>query len=116
LGHAAIGLEAADFPITPAYAIKKLLSKHNLSTKDITLFEINEAFSAVALANSKVLKLDPEKVNVNGGAVALGHPVGASGARIILTLALELKHRGGGLGVAAICSGAAQGDAILIQV
>lgn len=116
LGHAAIGLEAADFPITPAYAVKKLLDQHSLTTGDISLFEINEAFSAVALANSKVLELDPDKVNVNGGAVALGHPVGASGTRIILTLAMELKRRGGGLGVAAICSGAAQGDAILIEV
>lgn len=116
VGHAAIGLEAADFPITPSYAVKKLLERHRLTTQDIDLFEINEAFSAVALANAKVLELDPEKVNVNGGAVALGHPVGASGARIILTLAMELRRRGGGLGVAAICSGAAQGDAILIRV
>ncbi|TCS95546.1 acetyl-CoA C-acetyltransferase [Hazenella coriacea] len=116
LGHAAVGMEAEDFPVTPAYAIKKLLKKHNLEVKDIDLFEVNEAFAAVALANGRILDWDPEKVNVNGGAVALGHPIGASGARIILTLVHELKRRGGGLGVAAICSGAAQGDAVLIRV
>jgi acetyl-CoA C-acetyltransferase len=116
LGHAAVAMEAKDFPITPAFAVKKLLTKHGLSIKDIDLFEINEAFAAVALANAKILELDQEKLNVNGGAVALGHPIGASGARILLTLVYELKRRGGGLGVAAICSGAAQGDAILVQV
>ncbi|WP_124728537.1 acetyl-CoA C-acetyltransferase [Staphylospora marina] len=116
LGHAAIALEAKDFPITPAHAVKKLLAKHNLEVKDIDLFEINEAFAAVALANAKLLGIPEEKLNVNGGAVALGHPIGASGARILLTLVHELKRRGGGLGVAAICSGAAQGDAVLVKV
>ncbi|SFI67903.1 acetyl-CoA C-acetyltransferase [Thermoflavimicrobium dichotomicum] len=116
LGHAAVAMEAKDFPITPAYAIQKLLKKHQLDVNQIDRFEINEAFAVVALANSKILGLDLEKVNVNGGAVALGHPIGASGARIILTLVHELKRRGGGLGVAAICSGAAQGDAILVKV
>ncbi|SEM81271.1 acetyl-CoA C-acetyltransferase [Lihuaxuella thermophila] len=116
LGHAAVAMEAKDFPVTPAYAVKKLLDKHGLDVKEIDLFEINEAFAAVALCNSKILGLDPEKLNVNGGAVALGHPIGASGARILLTLIYELKRRGGGLGVAAICSGAAQGDAVLVRV
>ncbi|SFS35433.1 acetyl-CoA C-acetyltransferase [Marininema halotolerans] len=116
LGHAAIGMAAKDFPITPAYAIKKLLQKHDLSVDAIDLFEVNEAFAAVALANGKILGWDHEKVNVNGGAVALGHPIGASGARIILTMIHELRRRGGGLGVAGICSGAAQGDAVLIRV
>ncbi|MBH8597878.1 MULTISPECIES: acetyl-CoA C-acetyltransferase [unclassified Thermoactinomyces] len=116
LGHAAVAMEAKDFPITPAYAIKKLLKKHGLTVAQIDLFEINEAFAAVALANSKLLEIDPGKLNVNGGAVALGHPIGASGARILLTLIMELKRRGGGLGVAAICSGAAQGDAVLVKV
>jgi acetyl-CoA C-acetyltransferase len=116
LGHAAVAMEAKDFPITPAYAVKKLLKKHNLEVKDIDLFEINEAFAAVALANAKLLGVSEEKLNVNGGAVALGHPIGASGARILLTLIHELKRRGGGLGVAAICSGAAQGDAVLVKV
>jgi acetyl-CoA C-acetyltransferase len=116
LGHAAVALEAQDFPITPAYAIQKLLKKHNLTVDQIDLFEVNEAFAAVVLSNGKILGWDEEKVNVNGGAVALGHPIGASGARILLTLIYELRRRGGGLGVAAICSGAAQGDAILVQV
>lgn len=80
------------------------------------MFEINEAFAAVALASIKIAGLDPEKVNVNGGAVALGHPIGASGARIIITLIHELKRRGGGLGIAAICSGGGQGDAVMVKV
>jgi acetyl-CoA C-acetyltransferase len=116
VGHVAVAMEAKDFPITPAYAVKKLLKKHGLTADQIDLYEINEAFAAVALANMKLLGVSEEKVNVNGGAVALGHPVGASGARILLTLIHELKRRGGGLGVAAICSGAAQGDAILVRV
>ncbi|MGA8941971.1 MAG: acetyl-CoA C-acetyltransferase [Thermoactinomyces sp.] len=116
IGHAAVGMEAKDFPITPAYAVKKLLQKHQLSPQEIDLYEINEAFAAVALANKKILGIDAEKLNVNGGAVALGHPIGASGARILLTLVMELRQRGGGLGIAAICSGAAQGDAILVRV
>jgi acetyl-CoA C-acetyltransferase len=116
LGHAAVGMEARYFPITPAYAVKKLLKKHDLTIDDIDLFEVNEAFAAVTLTNGKILGWDQEKVNVNGGAVALGHPIGASGARILLTLIYELRRRGGGLGVAAICSGAAQGDAVLVRV
>ncbi len=116
LGHAAVAMEARYFPITPAYAIQKLLKKQNLTLDQIDRFEVNEAFAAVALANGKILGWDDEKVNVNGGAVALGHPIGASGARIILTLIQELRRRGGGLGVAGICSGSAQGDAVLVRV
>jgi acetyl-CoA C-acetyltransferase len=116
IGHAAIGLEAKHFPVTPAYAIQKLLKEQGLTLDQIDLFEVNEAFAAVALSNGKILGWDPEKVNVNGGAVALGHPIGASGARILLTLVHELRRRGGGLGIAAICSGAAQGDAVLVRV
>ena len=92
------------------------MGRAGLSVDDIDLFEINEAFANVALHASRKLGADPEKVNVNGGAVALGHPIGASGARIVLTLALELRRRGGGLGLAAICSGGGQGDAIVIRV
>ena len=92
------------------------LKKQGKHLKKLILFEINEAFAAVALASTQIAGLDPEKVNVNGGAVALGHPIGASGARIILTLAYELKRRGGGIGIAAICSGGGQGDAIMIEV
>lgn len=80
------------------------------------MFEINEAFAAVALTSAELAGLDLEKVNVNGGAVALGHPIGASGARIIVSLIHELKRRGGGLGIASICSGGGQGDAILLEV
>ena len=93
-----------------------MLEKTGKTLAEIDLIEINEAFAAVALVSNQIAGLDPEKVNVNGGAVALGHPIGASGARIILTLAYELKRRGGGLGIAAICSGGGQGDAILIEV
>jgi acetyl-CoA C-acetyltransferase len=93
-----------------------LLRKTGKTVNDIDLFEINEAFAAVALASIKIAGIDPEKVNVNGGAVALGHPIGASGARIIITLIHELKRRGGGIGIAAICSGGGQGDAIMVQV
>lgn len=116
LGHEAIAVEAKDFPKTPGLVIKKLLEKTRKQIKDIDLFEINEAFAAVALASMEIAELDREKVNVNGGAIALGHPIGASGARIILTLAYELKRRGGGIGIAAICSGGGQGDAIMIEV
>lgn len=116
LGHAAIAVEAKDFPKTPGLVINELLRKTGKSVEDIDLFEINEAFAAVALTSGKIPNLDESKVNVNGGAVALGHPIGASGARIILTLMHELKRRGGGVGIAAICSGGGQGDAIMIEV
>lgn len=116
LGHAAIALEAKDFPQTPGVVINNLLKKTGKNVEDIDLFEINEAFAAVALASGKIAGLDPEKLNVNGGAVALGHPIGASGARIIITLMHELKRRGGGIGIAAICSGGGQGDAVMIEV
>ncbi|MED1469097.1 acetyl-CoA C-acetyltransferase [Bacillus salipaludis] len=116
LGHAAIAVEAKDFPKTPGLVINEILRKTGRSLEEIDLFEINEAFAAVALASSQIAGLDPEKVNVNGGAVALGHPIGASGARIILTLMHELKRRGGGIGIAAICSGGGQGDAVMIEV
>lgn len=116
LGHAEVAIEPENFPQTPGIVINTLLEKTGKKLEDIDLFEINEAFAAVALASSKIAKLDPEKVNVNGGAVALGHPIGASGARIILTLAYELKRRGGGIGIASICSGGGQGDAVMIEV
>lgn len=116
LAHAALAVEAHDFPKTPGLVINELLKKTGKTIADIDLFEINEAFAAVALTSGRIADLDPEKVNVNGGAVALGHPIGASGARIILTLIYELKRRGGGIGIAAICSGGGQGDAIMIEV
>ncbi|WP_307439560.1 acetyl-CoA C-acetyltransferase [Bacillus sp. V2I10] len=116
IGHTSIALEANDFPKTPGLVILELLKKTGKKLEEIDLFEINEAFSAVALASNQLAGLDPEKVNVNGGAVALGHPIGASGARIIITLIHELKRRGGGIGIAAICSGGGQGDAIMVEV
>lgn len=116
VGHAEVAIEPKNFPQTPGLVINKILEKTGKTLEEIDLFEINEAFAAVALASSEIAKLDPEKVNVNGGAVALGHPIGASGARIILALAYELKRRGGGLGIASICSGGGQGDAIMIEV
>jgi acetyl-CoA C-acetyltransferase len=100
----------------PANAIKAALAKSGQSISDIDLFELNEAFAAVGIASTAALGIDPAKVNVNGGAIALGHPIGASGARVVLTLALELKRRGGGLGAAALCGGGGQGDALIISV
>lgn len=116
LAHTAIAVEAKDFPKTPGLVINELLQKTGKTVEEIDLFEINEAFATVALAANQLAGLDPEKVNVNGGAVAIGHPIGASGARILITLIHELKRRGGGIGVAAICSGGGQGDAIMIEV
>lgn len=116
IGHEEVAVEAKDFPKTPGLVINALLEKTGKSIEDIDLFEVNEAFAAVALASGKIAGLDPEKVNVNGGAVALGHPIGASGSRIILTLMYELKRRGGGVGIASICSGGGQGDAVMIEV
>lgn len=116
VGHTEVAVEPHRFPETPGLVINELLKKTGKTLEEIDLFEINEAFAAVALASSKIAGLDEEKVNVNGGSVALGHPIGASGARIILTLAYELKRRGGGIGIAAICSGGGQGDAVMIEV
>ena len=99
----------------PALAIARALEKSGLGTSDLDLVEINEAFAAVALNASRMLELDEERVNVNGGAVALGHPIGASGARLVLTLAHELRRRGAGLGAAALCGGGGQGDALVIR-
>jgi acetyl-CoA C-acetyltransferase len=110
---------ADDFPYlarTPANATKLALEKAGLSVDDIDLFEINEAFASVALNSMRMLGVHESKVNVNGGAIALGHPIGASGARILASLVHELRRRGGGLGVAAICSGGGQGDAIILEV
>lgn len=116
LGHAEVASDAPYLARTPALAAEIALKRAGLTVKDVDLAEINEAFANVALNSSRMLGLDPERVNVNGGAVALGHPIGASGARIVLTLARELKRRGGGIGLAAICSGGGQGDAVVIRV
>jgi acetyl-CoA C-acetyltransferase len=102
----------------PSRAIEHALKKDGkgLGAADLDLIEINEAFAAVAVQSMKDLGVDHEKVNVNGGAIALGHPIGMSGARIVLHLALELKRRGGGTGAAALCGGGGQGDALLVRV
>jgi len=110
---------ADDFPYlarTPGKAAKLALEKAGLKAEEIDLWEINEAFASVTLNSIRMLGIDEDKVNVNGGAVALGHPIGASGARILGTLVHELRRRGGGLGCAAICSGGGQGDAVIVEV
>jgi acetyl-CoA C-acetyltransferase len=101
---------------TPAKAGEQALAKAGKSIDDVERVEVNEAFSSVALNSVKLLGVDPEQANVNGGAVALGHPIGASGGRIVTTMINELSRNGGGLGLAAICSGGGQGDALLIEV
>ena len=101
---------------TPAKAARQALEKVGKTPEDVDLWEFNEAFASVAINSIRMLDIDEDKVNVNGGAIALGHPIGASGGRIIGTLVHELRRRGGGLGCAAICSGGGQGDAILIEV
>ena len=101
---------------TPAKAGKLALEKAGKTIDDVERVELNEAFSSVVVNSAKMLGVDPERVNVNGGAVALGHPIGASGARILSTMIHELRRNGGGLGLAAICSGGGQGDALLIEV
>ncbi|UUU24971.1 acetyl-CoA C-acetyltransferase [Streptomyces sp. DSM 40750] len=100
----------------PSNAIQHALKKDGLDVADLDLIEINEAFAAVAVQSMKDLGVSPEKVNVNGGAIALGHPIGMSGARLVLHLALELKRRGGGVGAAALCGGGGQGDALIVRV
>jgi acetyl-CoA C-acetyltransferase len=100
----------------PSGAIRQALAKAGATVADLNLIEINEAFAAVAIQSMRDLGVGPEKVNVNGGAISIGHPIGASGARLALHLALELRRRGGGLGAAALCGGGGQGDALLLRV
>ncbi|MEA2304860.1 MAG: acetyl-CoA C-acetyltransferase [Solirubrobacteraceae bacterium] len=116
VAHAQSANDFAYLATTPASAAKKALEKAGLSAEDIDLWEINEAFASVTLNSIRILGIDEDKVNVNGGAVALGHPIGASGARIIGALVHELRRRGGGYGCAAICSGGGQGDALILKV
>ncbi len=101
--------------LQPANAIDKALSKTDLSVSDIDVFELNEAFAAVGIASARQLGVDLDRVNVNGGAIALGHPIGMSGNRLALTLLHELRRRGGGVGAAALCGGGGQGDAIIVR-
>jgi acetyl-CoA C-acetyltransferase len=116
VAHAQAANDFAYLATTPARAALKALEKAGLQPGDIDLWEINEAFASVALHSIRMLGIEEERVNVNGGAVALGHPIGASGARILGALVYELRRRGGGLGCAAICSGGGQGDAVILRV
>ena len=116
VAHAKVAEDPPDLLTVPGNAGKLALEKAGWSADDLDLVEINEAFAAVAIHSTRILGVDPAIVNVNGGALALGHPIGASGARILTTLLYELRRRGGGKGLAAICSGGGQGDAVLVEV
>jgi acetyl-CoA C-acetyltransferase len=114
--HGAVAGPDSTLQSQPANAIVKACSKEGITPADLQLVEINEAFAAVGIASARELGVDLDKVNVNGGAIALGHPIGMSGTRIVLHLALELKRRGGGTGAAALCGGGGQGDALIVRV
>ncbi|MDQ5823733.1 MAG: acetyl-CoA C-acetyltransferase [Chloroflexota bacterium] len=116
LGYGEAAWDTPYLAYVPAMAGQNALKKLGMTVDDLDLVEINEAFASVTLISAAKLGISEDKVNVNGGAVALGHPIGASGARILLTLIYELQRRGGGIGMAAICSGTAQGDAVIVQV
>ena len=116
VGRATVAGPDASLHLKPAAASRILLKRHGLTPADVGLWEINEAFAGVVLASGRELGLDPERVNVNGGAVALGHPLGASGFRLLQTLAVEMTLRGTELGVAAICGGGGQGQAVLLRL
>jgi acetyl-CoA C-acetyltransferase len=116
VAHATSAWDVPYLAYTPHLAGAAALERAGLTIDDMEVVEINEAFASVAVISSGRLGIDPDRVNPNGGAIALGHPIGASGARILLTLAYELRRRGGGYGLAAICSGGAQGDAVVIRV
>ncbi|RLK55358.1 acetyl-CoA C-acetyltransferase [Actinokineospora cianjurensis] len=114
--HGVVAGPDASLHEQPSNAIKAALAKQGLAATDLDLVEINEAFAAVGVVSTRQLGVDPEIVNVNGGAIALGHPIGASGARLVVHLAYELKRRGGGIGAAGLCGGGGQGDALIISV
>jgi acetyl-CoA C-acetyltransferase len=114
--HAGVGWDSPYIAITPAMAAQKLMDRHGLSRSDVHVWEINEAFASVAITSARRLGLAEEEINRFGGAVAMGHPIGASGARITAAAINQLRKRGGGIGIAAICSGGGQGDALLIRV
>src|SRR5215211_2251054 len=116
VAHAKVAEEPPNLLTVPGNAGKLALERAKWSADDLDLVEINEAFAGVTIHSTRILGVDPDIVNVNGGALALGHPVGASGARILTTLLYELRRRGGGKGLAAICSGGGQGDAVLVEV
>jgi acetyl-CoA C-acetyltransferase len=115
IGRAVVAGPDSTLHLRPVEAAERLLARHELTAAAIDLWEINEAFAGVAVASIDALGIDPERVNVNGGAIAIGHPLAASGFRLVLTLALELRRRGAGLGIAALCGGGGQGEAILLR-
>ena len=114
--HGVVAGPDASLHEQPANAIARACAKEGIAPADLDLVEINEAFAAVGVVSTRMLGISPDKVNVNGGAIALGHPIGMSGARIALHLALELRRRGGGIGAAALCGGGGQGDALIVRV
>jgi len=114
-GYATAARKPVEFTIAPADAINKLLARTKLSTSDVDLWEINEAFAVVAIANNQILKLDPSKVNIRGGATSLGHPIGASGARVLITLLQAMKDTGKKRGVASLCIGGGEGIALMVE-
>ncbi len=116
LGHATVGWDSPYLCYTPAMAAQKLLDVHGLRAEDIAVWEINEAFANVAITSARNLGIGEAKINVFGGAVAMGHPIGASGARLVGTVINQLRQRGGGYGIASLCSGGGQGDALLVKV
>ncbi|TCC21878.1 acetyl-CoA C-acetyltransferase [Kribbella speibonae] len=114
--HGSVAGPDSSLQSQPANAIVKACAKEGIQPADLDLIEINEAFAAVGIASARELQVGDDKVNVNGGAIALGHPIGMSGARLVLHLALELGRRGGGVGAAALCGGGGQGDALIVRV
>ena len=114
--HGMVAGPDSTLQMQPANATKLACDKEGIAPTDLDLIEFNEAFAAVGIESTRALGVDPDKVNVNGGAIALGHPVGMSGTRVVLHLALELKRRGGGVGAAALCGGGGQGDALIVRV
>jgi acetyl-CoA C-acetyltransferase len=114
--HGVVAGPDATLQTQPSRAIAKACAREGIDPKDLDVVELNEAFAAVGIVSTRELGLDPERVNPNGGAIALGHPVGMSGARIVLDVALELRRRGGGVGAAALCGGGGQGDALILHV
>jgi acetyl-CoA C-acetyltransferase len=116
VAHGQVAGPDASLHEQPANAIKAALAKAGLKESDLSVVEINEAFACVGVVSGRALNVDSESINPNGGAIALGHPIGASGARLVVGLAHELKRRGGGLGAAALCGGGGQGDALIIRV
>lgn len=114
--HGVVAGPDSSLQLQPANAIRAACAKEGISVSDVSLFELNEAFALVGLASTASLGISPDLVNVNGGAIAVGHPIGMSGARLVLHLALELQRRGGGVGAAALCGGGGQGDALIVRV